>query len=108
VQWSLAGSMTNLLNPSQLFSAAGNYVISYSAVLNGNPVTYTAQLKISSPPQGSFSFTMPPTRCKPVAVNFAGGGGSAGSTYKYAFGDLSALGTGSAVSHSYLTAGSFS
>lgn len=107
VQWNLSTGSSNLSSPSNLYSNPGSYNISYTAVVNGSPVSYSAQLKVHAPPTASFSYTLPSSHCKPMNVQFSGSGGAAGSTYQWAYGDLTSLGTGSNVSHTYNSAGSF-
>src|ERR1043166_6108393 len=107
--WQLGSGMgtSSLANPNVLYINPGNYLITYSGMLNGNPISYTYQFNVGSPPAGSFSFLMPAIHCAPLTVTFSGTGGSTGSTYNWAFGDLSPPRSGNHPVHTYNFQGSF-
>jgi gliding motility-associated-like protein len=106
--WTIApGQSSTLSTLSHLYANAGTYNITYTALVGGNPVSHAAQVVVTPGPTGSFNFTIPPTHCLPMAVQFSGTGGSPGSTVMWAFGDLTPLVNGSNVTHTYTMKGSF-
>ncbi|PBQ34046.1 hypothetical protein CNR22_20435 [Sphingobacteriaceae bacterium] len=109
IYWTFGSAMgsATLSTPNPIFSTPGTYNITYTALVNNAPVNYTAQILVKAKPSASYVANIAQNHCAPVAVSFNGSGGSPGSIYVWAFGDLSALGSGASVTHTYLTANSF-
>ncbi len=93
--------------PSEPYVTPGIYLITYTGVVNGSPVTYTAKVTASGLPSGSMSYVLPTSHCNPMAVNFSASGGSPGSTISWAFGDLTPVINGASVTHTYTQKGAF-
>lgn len=108
VFWSLGSQgTTTLTSPNPIFTAPGTVLVTYTAILNGSPVSYSTQIVISTPPSASYNFIIPPTHCVPLTASFAVTGASPGSSVSWAFGDLSPLGYGTTVQHTYVSSNSF-
>ncbi len=108
VFWSLGSQGTTTLStPNPIFTSPGNVLITYTAMLNGAPVSYTRQLVISTPPSASFSYVLPANHCLPLTASFVATGVSPGSSISWAFGDLMPLGYGTSVQHTYLSSNNF-
>lgn len=108
VSWTLGGSAgtstLNTVNP--LYATAGTYNITYTAIVGGSPVMYTGQVVASAGPNASYSFVQPVTHCTPMTVSFTGASSSTG-IFNWSFGDISPIGTGNSVLHTYTFSGSF-
>ena len=102
--WTFGTSMgtSTLSSPNPIYLTPGTYNVTYTAMIGANPVTYTAQVVVYLPPTGNFIAILPSSHCEPMTVSFVGSGGSSGSTYLWAFGDLSSIGSGASVTHTYV------
>ncbi|MCC6372187.1 MAG: PKD domain-containing protein [Bacteroidia bacterium] len=110
ILWNLGNSIgtSTLANPNPIYNNPGTYVVTYTALVNSTPVNYNITIQVNPAPSAAFTYTIPPTHCAPMTVSFSGSGGSPGSTYNWAFGDLSTqLNAAASVTHVY-GAGSFS
>lgn len=109
IYWTLGAGMgsSQLPNPSQLYTNAGTYNITYTAMVSGNPVMYSTQVVVTGGPSGSFSFAVSPNGCAPRTVSLSGTGGAPGSSYTWAFGDLTPVSPGSSATHTYVLPGTF-
>jgi gliding motility-associated-like protein len=107
--WTLGSGMgtSNLASPNVLYTIGGTYNITYTALVGGSPVSYNTQVIVKSVPTASFSYILPSSRCFPMVVNFNASGSSANPLYTWSFGDLTPLGTGATVSHTYNFANNF-
>ena len=109
VSWNLGPpGTTTLSNPNPIYASAGTFVVSFSGNVNGSPVTYTTAITVGNPPSASFNYTIPLTHCAPLTASFTASGASQGSTYSWAFGDLTSIATGSSLVHTYNVSGIFS
>lgn len=100
---------STLSNPNPIYNNAGNFIVTYTAMVNGSPVTYSLLIQVTQAPSVAFSYAIPASRCAPLTATFTGSGGSPGSTYNWSYGDLtSTLNGGISVTHTYSSAGSFS
>lgn len=109
VFWNLGTGIgtTTLSSPNPIYTSPGNYNITYTAIVGGSPVTYNAVVTVKQPPSGNLSASIPASHCAPLTVNFTAAGGAPGNTYSWNFGDLSVLGSGPTVSHTYGSSNSF-
>jgi gliding motility-associated-like protein len=108
ILWTLgSGQTSTLASISHVYTTPGTYNVTYTAIVNGNAVSYSKQVIASPGPSGNMSFVVPQSHCMPVPVQFSGSGGSPGSTLMWSFGDLSPLAYGGSVTHTYVTSGSF-
>ncbi|WP_317897521.1 PKD domain-containing protein [Aurantibacillus circumpalustris] len=109
VSWTLGSGLgtSTLSSPNTLYTTPGSYNITYTAIVAGSPVLYSSVLLVSQGPSANFSAVLPSSHCVPMIVNFSASGGPPGAVYSWAFGDLTALGTGASVSHTYNIASSF-
>jgi gliding motility-associated-like protein len=109
VYWTLGAGMgtSTLSNPSPLYVNPGTYNITYTAIVGGNPVSYNTQVVVTAGPTGSFQFNQPPTHCAPHVVSFSAVGGNPQYSYLWSFGDLTPFASGTSVTHTYQSAGSF-
>ena len=89
INWNFGDAVTsNLASPTHNYTSAGNFIVTYSAIVGGNPVTYTANVVIHNNPTASFTYTVPSTHCKPLVVPFVSTStGQAPMTYTWNFGD---------------------
>lgn len=106
--WSLGSQgTTTITSPNPIFTSPGTVLVTYTALLNGSPVSYSAQIIISIPPSASFIFSIPSDHCLPMTASFVVTGAVAGNNISWAFGDLSPIGTGSVVQHTYVSPNAF-
>lgn len=107
--WVLGSGMgvSTLSNPNVLYTTPGTYNVTYTAIVSGSPVTHNIQVIVKPAPSGSFSYVLPPSHCVPMTVNFTATGNVPNPVFTWAFGDLSPLGNGSNVAHTYVTANSY-
>jgi len=111
VSWTLGGGngTSTLSSPNGLYVSPGNYLITFNGSVNGSPVTYTYNLQVGTAPTGNFAFALPSSHCAPMTVSFTASGGSSGSAYSFAYGDLTPVVTTTASNlvHAYASAGIF-
>jgi len=109
VFWNLGPGIgtSTLATPNPLYISGGTYNITYSAIVNGNAVNYSSQIVVAQAPKITFSYQLPASRCAPLTATFTASGGSPGSTYSWAFGDLSPINTGANLLHTYNFSNSF-
>lgn len=98
---------TTISNPNPIYTTAGSYNVTYTAIVNGNPVSYSTSITAGNPPSATYVMQLPASHCVPLTASFTASGASPGSTYSWAFGDLTPLGTGNSVTHAYGVSGSF-
>lgn len=98
---------TTISNPNPIFASTGTYPVTYTAIVGGSPVSYSTSITVGNPPSANYSFQIPASHCLPLTASFVATGAAPGSTYSWAYGDLTAVGTGSAVTHTYVVPGSF-
>lgn len=92
IQWNFGdGSFANINNPTHTFINSGTYNVTYAAIVGGSNVSQNITITVHGKPTPNFNFTVPPSHCAPMAVNFTdnstGGGGSAITSWQWAFGD---------------------
>ncbi|MDI1354205.1 MAG: PKD domain-containing protein [bacterium] len=101
------GSPNSNVNPSQhSYLNPGTFNVVFTAVLNGQTITYTATARVSQQPTGSFGFQLPASHCIPMSVPFSASSPNTGVNYTWDFGD-NTLGGGQNPGHVYTSAGSF-
>jgi gliding motility-associated-like protein len=107
--WDLGPGMgtSTLSSLSPVYITPGTYNITYTAMVNGVPVSHQAQIGAMPKPVVSFGASLPGSHCSPMTVTFSASGASPGSTYSWAFGDLSPIQTGQTISHTYVGANSY-
>lgn len=101
--WNFGSSVgtSTLATTNPIFPNPGTYPISYTAIIGGNPVTFTAQIVVNPKPTGSFNFQIPSgSHCAPMTVSLSANV-SPGNTYQWDFGDLGPLGSGTSTTHVY-------
>lgn len=104
--WSFGdGGTSTQQNPTYTYNTGGNYTVTLTVGYNGCSDVTTSAVTVSAPVTGTFTGT-PVSSCNlPLNVNFtANAPGNSG--LQWTFGD-GGTGTGSPVSHSYNTAGSY-
>jgi len=92
ILWNFGDATTSTLaNPVHTFAAAGTYTVTYSATVSGSPVNQSLVIKVFGKPSPAFTATPPLSGCVPLPVvftdNSTGGGGTAITTWQWAFGD---------------------
>ena len=107
------GSTATILNPIHTFSAPGTYTVTYSATVGGGQVNQSLIIKVFGKPKPAFTATPPLKGCIPLLVHFQdnsiGGGGTAITTWQWAFGDGGINSTNSGTqNYSYNVGGQFS
>ena len=108
VFWNFGQGMgtTTLSAPNPIYINPGTYNVTYTALVNTVPVSYTAQITVKAPPSGSFFVSIPASHCAPLTASFTASS-PPGMIYSWTFGDLSSLGSGATVTHTYITANSY-
>src|SRR6185436_17892632 len=85
------GASSNLPNPSHNFALPGTYVVTFNAVVGGNPVSDEITIEVYDVPDPSFNITSVANGCTGLQVSFddtsIGGGGAAIDEWNWAFGD---------------------
>jgi len=92
IQWNFGdGSFANINTPTHTFTNSGTYNVTYTATVSGSNVNHNVSVVVHGKPTPNFNLTIPPSHCAPMAVSFndnsTGGGGSAITSWQWAFGD---------------------
>lgn len=102
---------SNINNPTHTYATAGNFTVTYNAIVSGNPVTYTLLVKVFGKPTPNFSYTIPASHCAPMTVPFkdlsVGSGTTPITSWQWAFGD-GGIGNTPNPSYVYTIPGNFS
>ncbi len=112
--WSFGDSQqSNLLNPTHTYANANSYVVTFTGLVSGNPVTYTALVNIYAKPVSNFNFSLPTSgcavRCATLTNLSTYSGGATIASAQWSFGDGgSSTSTLNLVNYCYTIAGSFS
>lgn len=103
--WSFGDLSSPVSSPNGIhtYVTAGTYIVTYSGAAGPYTQTVVVSANNLSP---SFTYTLPPSGCKPRPVVFSGTGAGSGGVYQWVFGD-GGIGTGSTVTHSYSIGGVF-
>lgn len=101
------GSSPSNLNPTiHSYYSAGTYVVTFTGLVGGSPVTFTRTVGVFAQPTGNFSFNVPASRCIPANVSFTGSSSNSNVSFSWDYGD-NVIGTGNTSSHVYTAPGSF-
>lgn len=84
------GTFSNINNPTHAYTTANNFLVTYTAVVSGNPVTQTLTIKAHGKPTPNFSVS-PTSGCVGTVMNFhdlsVSSGGTLTPTWQWSFGD---------------------
>lgn len=111
ILWSFGDATTSgINNPSHTYVTAGNFTVTYSAIVSGNPVSYSLVIKVYGKPTPNFSYTIPASHCAPMTVPFTdlsvGSGTTPITSWQWAFGD-GGIGSTQNPSYAYTIPGTF-
>ncbi|MFL5754647.1 MAG: PKD domain-containing protein [Bacteroidia bacterium] len=105
------GSSSPQLNPQHTFNTSGTYTVTYSAMVGGSPVNQSLVVNVYGKPHPNFSAPLPRNGCAPLSVTFndnsIGGGGTAITSWQWAFGDGGINNSSGNPTYSYTQSGQF-
>jgi len=114
INWDFGdAASSNLPNPTHTYALPGEYIVVFTAVVGGSPVSDNLTITVSAEPEVSFVVVGSNNGCAGTSVSFddtsIGGGGAAISNWQWSFGDggVNAINTGSPT-YQYNVSGQFS